>query len=163
MSTCIGDSASDGAAVFAAPLCARDIVQRQRRGVNDPGIALRLPPRRGPRGRSRPAVVVGLVARLTATMPPRIGAPCERNRQRVVQVDYPVDLMVVLRCTQKLLAQLKRADVPVGAESTTRLGEWYGKILRIGHRQHLLFISERSRFRLSFRSAKRAAGGPGLR
>jgi hypothetical protein len=30
-------------------------------------------------------------------------------------------------------------------ESTTRLGDWYGNILRIGRRQHLLFISERSR------------------
>jgi hypothetical protein len=30
-------------------------------------------------------------------------------------------------------------------ESTTRLGDWYGNVLRIGRRQHLLFISERSR------------------
>src|SRR6476661_8072373 len=53
--------------------------------------------------------------------------------------------MVVLRCTQKLLVRLKRAgDVPA-AESTTRLGDWYGNIFRIGRRQHLLFISERSR------------------
>ena len=29
--------------------------------------------------------------------------------------------------------------------STTRLGDWYGNILRIGRRQQLLFISERSR------------------
>ena len=35
-------------------------------------------------------------------------------------------------------------DLPA-VESTTRLGDWYGNILRIGHRQHLLFISERSR------------------
>jgi hypothetical protein len=34
---------------------------------------------------------------------------------------------------------------PPTAESTTRLGDWYGNILRIGRRQHLLFISERSR------------------
>ena len=53
--------------------------------------------------------------------------------------------MVVLRCTQKLLVRLKRAgDLPV-VESTTRLGDWYGNILRIGRRQHLLFISEQSR------------------
>jgi hypothetical protein len=53
--------------------------------------------------------------------------------------------MVVLRCTQKLLARLKQTgDLPV-VESTTRLGDWYGNILRIGRRQHLLFISERSR------------------
>src|SRR5690606_35559751 len=30
-------------------------------------------------------------------------------------------------------------------ESTTRLGDWYGNILRLGRRQYLLFISERSR------------------
>jgi len=53
--------------------------------------------------------------------------------------------MVVLRCTQKLLVRLKQvADVPP-VESTTRLGDWYGNILRIRRRQHLLFISERSR------------------
>jgi Domain of unknown function (DUF6933) len=53
--------------------------------------------------------------------------------------------MVVLRCTQKLLARLKQADNLTAVESTTRLGDWYGNILRIGRRQHLLFISERSR------------------
>jgi hypothetical protein len=53
--------------------------------------------------------------------------------------------MVVLRCTQKLLVRLKQVgDLPPG-ESTTRLGDWYGNILQIGRRQHLLFISERSR------------------
>src|SRR5688572_6618283 len=53
--------------------------------------------------------------------------------------------MLVLRCTQKLLVRLKQvADLPA-VESTTRLGDWYGNILRIGRRQHLLFISERSR------------------
>ena len=53
--------------------------------------------------------------------------------------------MVVLRCTQKLLARLRQADNLADVESTTRLGDWYGNILRIGRRQHLLFISERSR------------------
>jgi hypothetical protein len=53
--------------------------------------------------------------------------------------------MLVLRCTQKLLVRLKQVgDLPAG-ESTTRLGAWSGNILRIGRRQHLLFISERSR------------------
>jgi hypothetical protein len=52
--------------------------------------------------------------------------------------------MVVLRCTQKLLARLGQSgDVPA-VESTTRLGDWYGNILRIGARQYLLFISEHS-------------------
>lgn len=53
--------------------------------------------------------------------------------------------MVVLRCTQKLLVRLKQVcDLPP-VESTTRLGDWYGNLLQVGHRQHLLFISERSR------------------
>jgi hypothetical protein len=53
--------------------------------------------------------------------------------------------MIVLRCTQKLLARLNQpGDLPA-IDSTTRLGDWYGNILRIGARQHLLFISERSR------------------
>jgi hypothetical protein len=53
--------------------------------------------------------------------------------------------MLVLRCTQKLLARLKQADNLPSVESTTRLGDWYGNILQLGRRQHLLFISERSR------------------
>jgi len=53
--------------------------------------------------------------------------------------------MVVLRCTQKLLVRLKQAGDLPAVESTTRLGDWYGNILRIGRRQHLLFISEQSR------------------
>ena len=53
--------------------------------------------------------------------------------------------MLVLRCTQKLLARLKQAENLPVVESTTRLGDWYGNILQLGRRQHLLFISERSR------------------
>jgi hypothetical protein len=53
--------------------------------------------------------------------------------------------MVVLRCTQKLLVRLKQTGDLPAVESTTRLGDWYGNIFRIGRRQHLLFISERSR------------------
>ena len=53
--------------------------------------------------------------------------------------------MVVLRCTQKLLVRLKQTGDQPAVESTTRLGDWYGNILRIGRRRHLLFISERSR------------------
>ena len=53
--------------------------------------------------------------------------------------------MVVLRCTQKLLVRLKQAGDLTAVESTTRLGDWYGNILRIGRRQHLLFISKQSR------------------
>lgn len=53
--------------------------------------------------------------------------------------------MVVLRCTQRLLHRLKRFDVEVPASSDTRLGDWYGTLIRIGRRHVLLFISERSR------------------
>lgn len=53
--------------------------------------------------------------------------------------------MVVLRCTQKLLVRLKQTGDLPAVESTTRLGDWYGNILSIGRRQHLIFISERSR------------------
>ena len=53
--------------------------------------------------------------------------------------------MVVLRCTQKLLVRLKQVGDLSSDESTTRLGDWYGNVLQLGHRQYLLFISERSR------------------
>lgn len=53
--------------------------------------------------------------------------------------------MVVLRCTKKLLTRLKQTGDTPTAESTTRLGDWYGNILQLGHRQLLLFISDRSR------------------
>jgi hypothetical protein len=67
--------------------------------------------------------------------------------------------MVVLRCTQKLLARLKQADNLATVESTTRLGDWYGNILQLGRRQHMLFISERSRLPvvLPIREGKRLA------
>ena len=56
--------------------------------------------------------------------------------------------MVVLRCTLKLRVRLKQAGDEPAVESTTRLGDWYGNVLRIGRPQHLLFISERSRLPL---------------
>jgi hypothetical protein len=53
--------------------------------------------------------------------------------------------MVVLRCTQQLLLRLKQFDEEPSARSTTRLGDWYGNIIRMGRRHALIFISERSR------------------
>jgi len=53
--------------------------------------------------------------------------------------------MVVLRCAQRLLHRLKRFDDDVSASSDTRLGNWYGNLIRIGRRHVLLFISEHSR------------------
>src|SRR5579864_3229049 len=65
--------------------------------------------------------------------------------------------MVVLRCTRRLLARLKQTGDLRAVESTTRLGDWYGNVIRIGRRQHLLFISERSRLPvvIPIRQAKR--------
>ena len=67
--------------------------------------------------------------------------------------------MVVLRCTRKLLAGLKQTDTLRVVESTTRLGDWYGNVLQLGRRQHLLFISERSRLPvvIPIREGKRLA------
>ena len=53
--------------------------------------------------------------------------------------------MVVLRCTQQLLFRLKQLREEPRVRSTTRLGDWYGNLLRMGHRHALLFISERTR------------------
>lgn len=67
--------------------------------------------------------------------------------------------MVVLRCTQKLLVRLKHVGELPAVESATRLGDWYGNVLQLGHRQHLLFISERSRLPvvIPIRESKRLA------
>ena len=53
--------------------------------------------------------------------------------------------MVVLRCTRQLLFRLKRFDDEPPVASTTRLGDWYGNILRMGRRHALIFVSEKSR------------------
>jgi len=53
--------------------------------------------------------------------------------------------MVVLRCTQYLLFRIKHYDDEPLTGSTTRLGDWYGTLLRVGRRHALLFTSERSR------------------
>jgi hypothetical protein len=67
--------------------------------------------------------------------------------------------MVVLRCTRQLLMRLKYPDEDTSAESTTRLGDWYGTLNRFGRRHVLLFISERSRLPilLTARDADRLA------
>ena len=53
--------------------------------------------------------------------------------------------MVVLRCTRQLLIRLKYPHEGTSEQSTTRLGDWYGTLIRFGRRHVLLFISERSR------------------
>jgi len=65
--------------------------------------------------------------------------------------------VVVLRCTTKLLARLKQTSDLPPAESTTRLGDWYGNLIRLGRTEYLIFISEHSRLAavLPARNAKR--------
>lgn len=53
--------------------------------------------------------------------------------------------MVVLRCTQKLLARLTRPAVVSPGVSSTRLGDWYGNEWRLGRQQLLLLASGRTR------------------
>jgi Uma2 family endonuclease len=53
--------------------------------------------------------------------------------------------MVVLRCTRELLARVTRAPADPAATSSTRLGDWYVALVRVGPRQYLLAISERTR------------------
>lgn len=60
-------------------------------------------------------------------------------------VAYAVHLMVVLRWTQSLRVRLKQFDDAPDVRSTTKLGDWYGNVIRMGNRHALLFISERSR------------------
>lgn len=157
MSVCVGGAASESAAFFAAPRSARDIVQRQRRGVNDPRIAPRMSPRRGPGVVHAPLSSSVESRACRRGMVPRIGARFARKCAAYCDVDYAVDPMVVLRCTRKLLVRLKRTEIQVDVPSTTRLGDWYGNILRIERRQHLIFISERSRLPIviPIREAKR--------
>jgi hypothetical protein len=53
--------------------------------------------------------------------------------------------VVVVRCTERLLFRLKQFDDEPSDVSSTRLGDWYGNLLRVGQRHALLFISARSR------------------
>ena len=63
---------------------------------------------------------------------------------------------------KKLLVRLKQIGDLTPVESTTRLGDWYGNILRIGRRQHLLFISERSRLPVVFPIRESKSPGHGV-
>jgi hypothetical protein len=53
-------------------------------------------------------------------------------------------MMVVVRCTQKLLRRLPAPSF-IEANSSTALGDWCGNLIGIGHLRIALFISERSR------------------
>jgi hypothetical protein len=43
------------------------------------------------------------------------------------------------------LLRLKQFDDVSNVRSTTKLGDWYGNLIRMGNRRVLMFISERSR------------------
>jgi hypothetical protein len=76
----------------------------------------------------------------------RTQAKTRRVRFRLIRCGYTVHFkMVVLRCTRQLLTRLKYSREDTSAQSTTRLGGWYGTLIRFGRRHVLLFISERSR------------------
>jgi hypothetical protein len=49
-------------------------------------------------------------------------------------VEYAVDVMVVLRCTQTLQLRLKKFDDVPDVRSTTKLGDWSGNLIRMGNR-----------------------------
>ncbi len=85
--------------------------------------------------------VFGSVSDLVHDLPDDVGRELPEDRC----VEYAVDLMVVLRCTQTLLLRLKQFDDAPDVRSTTKLGDWYGNLIRMGNRHVLLFISERSR------------------
>jgi hypothetical protein len=76
-----------------------------------------------------------------------VGSPRDSDHDHpdLADVDYAVEAMVVLRCTRQLLLRLKQFDDLAVVRSTTRLGDWYGNILRMGRRHALILVSERSR------------------
>lgn len=53
--------------------------------------------------------------------------------------------MITIFCTSKVLKRTGFLVEPPISEPTTALGNWYVNILRIHHRQILLYVSERSR------------------
>lgn len=153
----------------AAPFAARHLRRQYiNRGVSDPAIGARSRPG-AVWGRSRPGCFADWwTADLCGGLWPDTCSesgpiPTQHVRNECVadpqhrSVGYAVGPMVVLRCTQKLLVRLKQVDDLPAAESTTRLGDWYGNVLQIGRRQMLLFISERSRLPviIPIREAKR--------
>jgi hypothetical protein len=54
--------------------------------------------------------------------------------------------MFTVRCTKRLLGRMKVSPAAHPLEPTTHLGDWYANFLRVGRRQLLLFVSERTFF-----------------
>ena len=57
-------------------------------------------------------------------------------------IDHNITRMVILRCTQKLLARMRAMPVDVADASATYLGDWTANLLRLGHRQVILCVSQ---------------------
>lgn len=62
--------------------------------------------------------------------------------------------MLVLRCTQDLLRRLGQTASTEVPESTTGLGEWYGKAFQAGRRRLALFIPEHTRLPIVLEGAE---------
>jgi hypothetical protein len=92
-----------------------------------------------------PEKCVSISARIAARFRPRSSGRSGHELPDGPRLEYAVDLMVVLRCTQSLLLRLKQFDDAPDVRSTTKLGDWYGNLIWMGNRHVLLFISERSR------------------
>lgn len=52
--------------------------------------------------------------------------------------------MFTFRCTKVLLNKLKLPVTSDPPSPTTRLGDWYGNVLNMGHQRLMIFISDRS-------------------
>lgn len=59
-------------------------------------------------------------------------------------MESEVSTMFTLRCTQRLLRRLKVPGQVADRPPSTRLGDWYANLLRVGSRQLILATSERS-------------------
>lgn len=52
--------------------------------------------------------------------------------------------MFTLRCTQKLLDRLNAEPVPEAEQADTVLGDWHANLVRVGHLQLVLAVSDRT-------------------
>jgi hypothetical protein len=99
------------------------------------------PDRPDKRGPDRVQIRTRLRAQIQITIAPAVVLAIELPRCRTVgsrtNGRSPVHAEAVVRLKQV-------GDLPA-VESTTRLRDWCGDVLRIGRRQHLLFVSERLR------------------
>jgi hypothetical protein len=66
------------------------------------------------------------------------------SRMRDGGIQLGAGIMVVVRCTKKLLKWMDPVST-VEAASTTRLGDWHGNLLFVGHQRLVLFVSQHGR------------------